>query len=93
MNLDSVPAREPAVVSKQIGGEAVLVHPVQGMIRVLNPVGARVWELADGKRSIGALATLIAAEYDAPLELVEADILGFCEDLERRGLLKPTPLQ
>ena len=29
----------------------MLVHPVQGKVRVLNPVGARVSELADGQRT------------------------------------------
>jgi hypothetical protein len=80
--------RDPAVVSRQIGDEAVLVHPVQGMIRVLNAVGARVWELADGRRSIESLAAQIADEYNVPPEQVEADVLSFCDDLERRGVLR-----
>ena len=88
MNLEALPVRDPAVVSRQIGDEAVLVHPVQGMIRVLNPVGARIWELAIGERSVAALAAQIADEYDAPPEQVAADVLRFCDDLEQRGVLR-----
>ena len=40
MQLTDVPAQAAGVVSRVIDGEAVLVHPGQGRVRVLNPVGA-----------------------------------------------------
>ncbi len=82
-----IPARTPSVLSRLMDGEAVLVHPVQGKVRVLNSVGAAIWELVDGQRDIAALAQAIAAEYDVPLAQAEIDVNAFCEDLVGRGVL------
>lgn len=86
-DLDSIPRRSPTVVSRLLDDEAVLVHPVQGKVRVLNPVGARVWELADGQRTLTAIVEAIAAEYQADPARVEIDVATFCEDLAQRGVL------
>jgi hypothetical protein len=91
MNPDEFPMRDPAVISRQIGDEAVLVHPTQGVIRILNPVGARIWELADGRRTVAELAGQLAGEYDAPPDQVMADVRRFCDDLESRGVLMAGP--
>ena len=85
--LDSIPHRSPKVVSRLLDEEAVLVHPVQGKVRVLNPVGARVWELADGQRTLGDIIQAIAMEYQVDVAHVEDEVPAFCEDLAQRGVL------
>ena len=85
--LDSIPQRSPLVVSRLLDEEAVLVHPLQGKIRVLNPVGARVWELVDGQRTLDAICRVIAAEFAADLTRVQIEVPTFCEDLAQRGVL------
>jgi hypothetical protein len=85
--LDSVPQRSPAVVSRLLDEEMVLVHPVQGKVRVLNSVGARVWELADGQRTLGDIIRAIAVEYQVDVTRVEVEVPVFCEDLAQRGVL------
>ena len=84
---DSIPQRCPTVVSRLLDGEAVLVHPVQGKVRVLNPVGARVWELADGQRTLGDIVEAIATEFQVDVARVETEVPVFCEDLAQRGVL------
>jgi hypothetical protein len=88
MQLSDIPLHTPDVVGRLLGEEAVLVQPQQGVVRVLNAVGARLWELADGGRTVGELADIIAAEYDVDKERASADALAFCEDLARRGMLR-----
>jgi hypothetical protein len=85
--LDAIPRRTPSVASRALDGEAVLVHPGQSKVAVLNEVGARLWELADGQRSIADMAQMIAEEYEVSLIKAEADTLAFCKDLAGRGLL------
>ena len=85
--LDSIPQRSPIVVSRLLDQEMVLVHPVQGKVRVLNPVGARVWEFADGQRTLGDIIQTIAAEYQVDVARVEVEVPAFCEDLAQRGVL------
>ena len=87
VTLDSVPQHVPMVVSRVIDGEAVLVHPGQARIRVLNAVGARIWELVDGQRTLGDIAQAIRAEYKVDLSRAQADVLAFCADLMQAGVL------
>jgi pyrroloquinoline quinone biosynthesis protein D len=91
--LDSVPRQAPSVVSRLIDGEAVLVHPGQGKVRVLNPVGARLWELANGDRTAGDIVWIIASEYEVDPARAEADVLAFYSDLVDRGVLTLTNQQ
>ena len=87
ITLGSIPQQAPNVVSRQIEDEAVLVHPVQGKVRVLNAVGARVWELADGQHTVAEIAQMITAEYEVDLPRAEADVLTFCVGLAQAGVL------
>jgi len=87
MNLTDIPARSPNIVSRIIDEEAVVVHLQQGRVRVLNPVGARLWELANGRRSVAELAGAIVAEYNVDEERARADVLAFINDLVTQGLL------
>jgi len=91
MQLNAIPAHAPGVVSRTMDGEAVLVHPAQGKVRVLNAVGARIWELADGRHDIAALAQAVADEYGVPLARTEADVDAFCYDLVGRGVMVWAP--
>jgi hypothetical protein len=70
-----------------LDGEAVLVHAEQKKVTVLNAVGARLWELADGRRTIAEMARVIAEEFEVSQVKAEADTLAFCRDLSGRGLL------
>jgi hypothetical protein len=86
VKLDAMPVHASGIVSRLIDGEAVLVHPRQGKVRVLNRVGARVWELADGAHTVSDLAQAITGQYDVDLERAQADVTAFCDDLVARGL-------
>ena len=87
ISLTDIPRQVPNVISRVVDGEAVLVHLGQNKIRVLNPVGARLWELADGQRTVDAIAYSIAAEYQVELLRAQTDALAFYEDLVVRGVL------
>jgi Coenzyme PQQ synthesis protein D (PqqD) len=87
LELSDVPVHAAGVMSRLVDGEMVLVDPAQGMVRVLNPVGARLWGLADGQRSVDAIAAVIASEYAVDQDRARADALAFCTDLVDRGVL------
>jgi hypothetical protein len=57
------------------------------MVRVLNPTGARIWEMIDGRRTVAELAADIAAKYGIKATRAQADTISFCEDLVCRGVL------
>jgi hypothetical protein len=85
--VNEIPRRAVGVTSRELDGEAILVHPGQGKVAVLNGVGARLWELADGQHTVSDMARVIAAEYEVSLIKAESDALAFCQDLAGRGLL------
>lgn len=89
-SLDNYPAPVPGVVSQVVNDEVVLVLPEQGEIKVLNEVGARIWQLADGSRTIREIAALIHADYAAQAEQIEHDTHAFIADLVRRNILTIT---
>lgn len=94
MRLDSIPVPAKDVVSRivqsQPGGryEAVLVLPARGKVQVLNELGARIWSLTDGKRSVSEIAAAICLEYAVDSETAERDTLEFLEDLLERGVVQ-----
>ena len=64
--------------------EAVIVLPDKGEVKVLNEVGARIWALADGSRSVREIAATIASLYDVPPSQAEAGKLASCRRHSRR---------
>ncbi|HEX7973070.1 MAG TPA: PqqD family protein [Anaerolineales bacterium] len=87
VNLDTVPTQNPTVVGRVVDGEAVLVLPEQGKVKVLNEVGARIWSLVDGKRSLREIAAILCAEYQVEPAEVEANLVEFVTKLAGRGIV------
>jgi len=51
----------------------------------LNPTGASVLGLLDGRRDVGAIIEALSRENEAPRETVAADVERFLEDIMKRG--------
>jgi hypothetical protein len=88
LTLESYPIPAPGVVGRVVEDEAVLVLPERGEVKVLNEVGARIWELANGQRPVSEIAASICEEYEVDLEVAAADTLEFLADLEFRGVIR-----
>jgi hypothetical protein len=76
------------VLFTSMGEDAVLLHVNRGDYYSLNKVGARLWILSDGSRSISDLASLITEEFEITKEEAEKDILELAEQLVSEGLVK-----
>lgn len=87
ITLDNYVRPESNVIGTIVDDEAVLILPPQGQIKVLNEVGARVWSLADGTRTVSDIAAAICAEYDVAPDEAESDILAFVTELVERGIV------
>lgn len=86
-NLDSIPSRVEGVLGRVVDGEAVLVLPVEGKVKVLNEVGAFIWSKVDGVNSVRDISESICAEYNVDQTEAEEDALFFLIDLEERGVV------
>jgi hypothetical protein len=88
VKLEDYPVPEQDVVGQVVDGEAVLVFPSKGKVKVLNEVGARIWALADGKRSIGDIATQITKEYEVDISQAQQEALGFIQELVDKDVMR-----
>jgi coenzyme PQQ biosynthesis protein PqqD len=87
LTLNSYPAPAEHVRGRHLEHEAVVVLPDQGEVKVLNEVGAQIWALADGSRSVRDIITALCAEFEAPSAVIEADTLKFLAQLQQKGLI------
>ena len=87
MDSGTILAHASGIASRQIDGEVLLVDLQRSTLQVLNPVGARLWDLIDGRRTLADLAEALSAEYAVGLEQARADVQTFCEDLLHRNVL------
>jgi hypothetical protein len=86
-SLESCPAPAPGIVGQIVQDEAVIVLPDSGEVKVLNEVGATIWTLADGSRSVREIAAQVYEQYDVDLSRAEADVLAFVAELLQRRVL------
>lgn len=86
MELSMKPQRRPEIAWRVIEGEAVVVDPKQGAVFPLNPVATRLWELAEGSRTVADMIGLLEQEFDAPREILEKDAVAFLNECRANGL-------
>lgn len=65
----------------------MLLHLESGAYHELNPVGALIWELMDGRRSVPEIAGELRSRVEDPPDDVDAVVERFVEDLRRRDLV------
>ena len=84
----AVPERARGAEGLAVGGDFVLLDGEGKMLRGLNATGAEVWELIDGRRALGAIASEIARRYAVPEGRVLEDVVRFSLALAARGLIR-----
>lgn len=82
------PTRDPELIWRPVDDELVIVRPSDGQIRVLNGVGAFVWQSLDGHRTLGDIAGLVCAEYEVTLPQAEEDVRLFLQPLADDGMVQ-----
>ncbi len=87
LTLNSHPAPAEHVQGRRLEHEAVVVLPDKGEVKVLNEVGAQIWALADGSRSVQEIIAALCQEYNVPPAVAEADTLKFLTELQQKGLI------
>ena len=88
MDLSSVFDIPSHVVAREVMGEVVLLDLGSGQYFGLDPVGARIWELASEGQALAGVADRIVAEFDVARDVAEADILRLATELAERDLVR-----
>ena len=79
--------RSPNATFQVVADEAILIHLQTGVYYSLNEVGTAFWQLLDGQLTLSDCAAHIATEYNAPADVVLADLDELAGDLAKEGLV------
>ena len=85
--MDTIVRHKPTVTSRIFDGEAVIIDTEANVVRMLNDVASRIWELIDGDRSAAEIAAVLVSEYDVSKEEATRDVVEFLSELEAKGLV------
>jgi hypothetical protein len=89
IDLKDHPKRNEQVLTQRAADGAFFLFDLnRGEFYALNDVGERVWELSDGSRSVYDLIRVICKEFEAPADVVEADVVELLASLADEGLLE-----
>lgn len=86
--------KDPSIVYREIAGEAILV-PIRRNVAdmesvyTLDSVGADIWELIDGDRTLSEILDLLLGEYDVDVAVLSKDLDEFFGQLEAIGAIRP----
>lgn len=93
LTLDAVCTRSNDVVFREIEGELIIVPLVAGIgeeedeLFTLNETGRAVWQKLDGRRSLKDVVAELRADFKAPPDVIEKDVLGLAAELLKRKML------
>jgi hypothetical protein len=90
---DAIYAAREDVILREVAGEHLLVpirHDVADMqaIYAMTGIGARIWRLLDGTRTLGGVHAAIAAGFEVDEDRAWQDLCEFVDRLEERSLVE-----
>ena len=87
-NMTHHPSRNPAIITREVIYEMVLLNPEKpDSPLLLNETAVHVWMLLDGTHSLADVVEIIAFEFDVPTVQIESDILELFQKLVSMGAL------
>lgn len=87
MQISSIPFKNSTIQFQMIDHQAVLVMPVEGKVKVLNQVGAFIWDKIDGILSLSDLIELISTTFDIQPEQAAIDLNEFLQELKQKNMI------
>jgi hypothetical protein len=84
-----LPCRGQAVREHQLLDEMLLYSPSQTNAFSLNPSARAVWELCDGRHTLGAMCTELSAQCGRPADELLPDVEQAIRRFQEFGLLEP----
>lgn len=81
------PIHADNVADRIYGSDAVIISPDEGVVRMLNPTATRIWQLADGSRSVDEIAAILTAEFDVELSQARQSVIRLLTELSDKQLI------
>ncbi len=74
-------------ISRDLGGEAVILNMKSGVYCGLNEVGARIWELLKEPKSVQSIMDTLLEEYEVVTDQCKSDLLALLQELSDNDLI------
>ena len=72
---------------QKMNDEVLVVDPRTREVHLLNVTATRIWDLLETPRTAGEIALVLAEEFDAPAEVLRADVEASLSELGAKGLV------
>jgi PqqD family protein of HPr-rel-A system len=79
--------RDPILPFQRLDEEAIVVDPRTREVHLLNVTATRIWDLLDTPRTEEEISTALAEEFDAPADVLRADVAASLGELSAKGLI------
>jgi hypothetical protein len=79
----------PDVVFRDVAGETMILNLTTAIYFGLDDVGTRAWQLLVEKGTLAGVTSAMADEFDAPADVITADVSALFETLLQKGLIIP----
>lgn len=87
IDLGHYPLRQEYVAYRMVSDELVLLNLDSGVYYSTGDVGAMVWEMSDGNRTVGSIIQAVCAAYEIAEEDAARDIKEYLGDLLQEDLI------
>jgi len=77
----------PNIIAQEIGNEKVILDLKSDRYFGLDPTATRIWELLQQGENPQGILHIMTTEYDAAPEILESDLAGHLQALEKAGLI------
>ena len=81
------PIHAADAASRVYGTDAVVISPEEGMVRLLNVTATRIWQLADGSRSVEEIAAALTDEFDIDFQQAHQSVIRLLTELSEKKLI------
>ncbi len=88
VRLDTAVTQSPNCLAANVGEDLVVMSVEHGTYLALDPIARDIWERIAGARSAGDLCDTLAADYDAPPDIIETDVLDLLDTLVKAGMVE-----
>lgn len=88
LTLETRLSKNTKIPWRLIEGEAVLIDSEEGELIRLNEVGAEIWKLIDGQRTLGNLIEHLVAGFEVSERRARKDVQRFVRRLLRQELVE-----
>jgi hypothetical protein len=75
------------VVSREVGGEAILLNLATGTYFGLDGIGTEIWTVLSREGTVEAVTSALLTDYDVEEPRLRHDIEQFIQQLVHKGLL------